>query len=392
MAKGSTVWRILYSAAATMNTITWGIYFSFTRRYIGVELGGGIHALLLITGLEWLYVLFALLAGRFSKRIGERKSVLVGALGAVPFAVSTLLRDPIGLALVLSLTSLTWSITWPLVMNAVFSGVGMKLGRAYSLFTIGTGLGFSVGSSVMGLLYYAGGPTFVFTLCSVLHVATYSIFYVFYPERGGGQESDGGRPEAGLSWVRGLGYVFIAYALLVFCREAYFSVAPVKLSTEISRILPGASEESQYLVFGVLYGGLTAFLSVPVRLAVGFLVDRYDPRVLLTASFALYMMSYWLFILLEGLASVIVWQLPLYPVVDTSINVLLAKSTTGGSRTHALGAGMAFSAIGGLGVLPLIAYPNVDPVSIGTLITAAALCGMVFMARALLSIGRRGRI
>lgn len=101
---------------------------------------------------------------------------------------------------------------------------------------------------------------------------------------------------------------------------------------------------------------------------------------LIATSFALYTASYWLFISLEGIASIFVWQLPLYPVVDTSINVLLAKSSSGDSRTHALGAGLAFSAIGGLGVLPLIAHPHIDPISIGTLITLSALLGLVITA------------
>ncbi|MEM2208128.1 MAG: MFS transporter [Sulfolobales archaeon] len=372
------MWRIFYSIAATLNTITWGVYFSFTRRYIGVDLGGGIHALLLLTGLEWLYVLFALVAARFSRSIGKRNSVLAGALGSVPLAISITLRDPTSLALILSTTSLAWAITWPLVVTAVFSGTNAKFGKVYSLFTIGTGFGYSVGSSIMGLLHYVGGPKLVFAFCSILHVATYTIFYAFYPKS---EDTEPARdPVPKVPWMRNLGCVFTAYTLLVFCREAYYTVAPIKLSMEISRIMSETSVESQYIAFGILYGGLTAFLSIPARLAVGYLVDRYEPWMLIATSFALYTASYWLFISLEGIASIFVWQLPLYPVVDTSINVLLAKSSSGDSRTHALGAGLAFSAIGGLGVLPLIAHPHIDPISIGTLITLSALLGLVITA------------
>lgn len=377
------MWRIFYSVAATIFTVMWGIYFSFTRRYIGVELGGGIPAVLLITGLEWMYVLFAVLAGRFSRSIGKRSCILIGSLGAVPIAASAMIRNPLHLAVVLSLNSLTWSLTWPIVMTAVFAGAKKGFGKAYSLFTVGTGFGFSLGSAVMGLLYYAGGPTIVLFVCSALYAVSYTIFYVFYPESSEvGENVVGGlKPPSTLT----LKYLFAMYALLVFCREAYYSVAPVKLSAEISKIMPEASGGSQYIAFGVLFGGLTAFLTVPMRLAVGFLVDKYDPRLLLGMSFALYTTSYWLFILLEGVASIAVWQLPLYPLVDTSVNVLLAKNSAGDGRTRALGTGLAISAIGGLGVLPLIAYPEVNPFFIGVLIIVAAICGLAMTAQSLLT-------
>ncbi|MEM1623867.1 MAG: MFS transporter [Sulfolobales archaeon] len=369
------MWRIFYSIAATLNTIMWGTYFSFTRRYIGVDLGGGLHSILLLTGLEWLYVLFALVAARFSRSIGKRNSILAGALGSVPLAVSIMVKDPTSLALILSTTSLAWAITWPLVMTAVFSGTSARFGKVYSLFTVGTGFGFSIGSSIMGVLHYAGGPALVFAFCSVLYAVTYAIFYAFYPKIE--DTGDARELEPRASWIRNLGYVIAAYTLLVFCRELYYAVAPIKLSAEISKVMSGATEESQYIAFGILYGGLTAFLSIPVRLAVGYIVDRYDPRILIAASFVLYTVSYWAFILLEGIASIIVWQLPLYPVVDTSVNVLLARSSSGDARTHALGAGLAFSAIGGLGVLPLIANPQIDPASIGILVAITAVLGLV---------------
>ncbi|MCS7099508.1 MAG: MFS transporter [Sulfolobales archaeon] len=382
------MWRVFYSIAATVNTVTWGIYFSFTRRYIGVELEGGIKSILLITGLEWLYAFSALASSRVTKFISRRSGILLGSLGSIPLLVSIFIRDPTGLAAVLSLTSLTWYLTWPLVMSTVFSGAEGRFGRAYSFFTIGMGFGFSVGSLVMGLLYYAGGASLVFAACSILYTSSYIIFFVFYPNSREvlGEESGG----SALLTVRSLVPAIVAYALLVFCREAYYSVAPVILSGEIAKILPDISERSQYVAFGILYGGLTSFLSVPTRILVGYLVDRYDPRSVLLASFILYVSNYWLFISLGGLATIVIWQLPLYPVADTSINVLLAKSSTRDGRTQALGVGLAFSAIGGLGVLPLTAYPDLDPVSVGVVITSVAALGVAILVGAV-SYGMRPR-
>lgn len=377
------MWRAFYSVAATINTVVWGIYFSFTRRYIGIELGGGLRVLLLITGLEWAYVFFAVVADRFSKSVGRRRGILLGSTGAIPLAVSVFIRDPVSLALVLSLTSLSWSITWPLVMTTVFAEAQKKLGKVYSLFTVGTGLGFSLGSFAMGLLYRAGGPSLVLAACSSLCLLSYIVFYSFYPRVGEVSEDVARKPKA--LWTHYLRCVLIAYALLVFCREAYYAVAPVKLDSEISKVFPEISGESQYIAFGILYGGLVSFLSIPSRLLAGFLVDRCGPRLLLATSFILYAASYWFFISSEGIASIAIWQLPLYPLVDTSVNVLLARSSTGDDRARTLGVGLAFSAVGGLGVLPLVAYPGIDPVLVGFLITTAALCGMILVNHELLA-------
>ncbi len=373
------MWRVLYSLAAAVGTVMWGIYFPFTRMYIGVELGGGIRSLLLITGLEWLYVFSAPAAGKLSRRLGERKSILLGALGALPLAVSVLVRDPMVLALTLSLSSLTWSITWPIVMSVVFSGADGRFGRVYGTFTVGTGLGFGLGSSVMGLLYSIGGPAFVLFSCATLHALTYAIYYASYP-RGIRRSKSGDEWRApALLRMRGVGYALAAYSFLVFCREAYYSVAPIKISAEISRVLPEASEGAQYVAFGILYAGITSLLSIPMRLLSGLLADRYEPLSLLIASFPLYMASYWLFVLLEGALSIAVWQLPLYPIVDTSVNVLLARSSGESERARFLGVGLAFSAVGGLAVLPLVAYPGIDLITVGSLITFAALCGLIVL-------------
>jgi len=372
------IWLFFYSIAATMDFVMWGIYFAFTRRYVGVELGGGLQAVLLLTGLEWLYVLFAAAAGKLVRLVGERKLILLGSLGFLPLAVSAFVRDPYIFSLVLSPSSLAWSLSWPAVMSSVFLSAQGRLGRTYSLFTIGTGFGWSIGSFLMGFVHLAGGPRAVLLSCSMLYLIAHLLYYIFFPSTNdvvlGHYRNELEVPQLGR-----LKHVLIAYSLLVFCREAYFSVVPVKLSAEISRLFPEGSVEFYYIAYGIVYGGLTSFLSVPVRLLAGFLVDRCDPRTILKFSLASYVMLYWLFTLTEGLVPILVWQVPLYPIVDTAINVAIAKNSTERFRTHAFGAGLAFSALGGLGVLPLSAYPGIDLFSVGVLITAAGAAGLVVL-------------
>ncbi len=362
--------RLAYSLAAALSTFMWGVYFSFTRRYLAVELAGGVRAVLLITGLEWLYVFFAVLASKLGDVLGGRNLVRLSSLGFLPLLAATLLRDPYTLALVLSLTSLTWSISWPVILSAVFSSPKGGYGWAYSIFTLGTGLGWSAGSIAMGFIHSAGGPALVFTTCSLLYLLSYIIFSEFYPEE---VKLPTRTPRGGLREVHRFWYIFIPYTLLVLSRELYYSIAPVKLSSELTKLLKDSSEGLQYIAFGVAYGGITAVLSAPTRFICGKLADRYSPLLLLATSSFAYLASYWGFVLTEGLLSIAIWQLPLYPLVDTAVNVGLARYTSGSSRTTALGASLAFSALGGLAVLPLTASPKLGPELVGTLITATLI-------------------
>lgn len=371
-------WHLFYSMAATMEFVMWGIYVAFTRRYVGVELGGGIQAILFLTGLEWLYTLFAVVTGRLARLLGERALVLLGSLGFLPLAASAFVENPYLFSLILSLTSLTWSISWPAIVSSVFLAARERFGRAYSLFTIGTGFGWSIGSFIMGFIYLVGGPRAVLLFCSVIYLLSYLLFYLFFPV--GETLLEEYWSELEVSRLGELKYVFIAYSLLVFCREAYFSIVPTKLSVEISRLFPEESVGFHYIVYGIVYGGLTAFLSIPVRLLAGALADRYDPRTILKFSLASYVMLYWVFTSTEGLIPLLVWQIPLYPIADTAINVAIARSSTGRSRTHALGVGLAFGALGGLCVLPLSAYPQIELFSLGALITAVGVIGLAILS------------
>ncbi|MFN3268247.1 MAG: hypothetical protein ACK416_03190, partial [Zestosphaera sp.] len=133
--KDPGIWRLMYSLGAILSSLTWGLYFSFTRRYIGVELGGGLHALMLITGLEWGFTLFAVVTGKLAKSVGDKNLVLLGFTGVVPFLLALSSRDPLILSIILSFSSLSWALSWPSILTTVFSSSGVSPGRAYSYFT-----------------------------------------------------------------------------------------------------------------------------------------------------------------------------------------------------------------------------------------------------------------
>jgi MFS family permease len=378
-------WRLMYSLGAILNTFTWGLYFSFTRRYIGVELGGGLHAIMFITGLEWGLTLFAAIVGKLAKYVGDKNLVLLGITGAIPFLLALTTREPLTLSLILSLSSLSWALSWPSILTAVFSSSRASPGRAYSFFTLGTGIGYSVGSSVMGVFYSLVGPEGVFIILAITYSLTYLIFVMFFPKE----------VERGMSGASNQGWdfraflpVLLALSLTVFSRELLYAIAPTKLSLELEGVLDTSSKWLEYVLFGVIYGGFTALLSIPARVFAGRLADRYNPLRLFSLTTLAYMLVYWGFVKSGGLLTLLIWQIPLYPFLDTAINTYIAKRTSRENMTTGFGITIFFNALGGLMLLPLLANPSLNADFLGYVVTVATTLS-IFLAS--LSYGRAGR-
>lgn len=367
----------MYSLGAVLSSLTWGLYFSFTRRYIGVELSGGLQAIILITGLEWGFTLFAVIAGKLVKHVGDKNLVSLGITGAVPFLLALSTRDPLTLSIILSFSSLSWALSWPSILTTVFSSSGISPGRAYSYFTIGTGIGYSVGSSIMGLFYGVLGPEGLFAIIAVTYFLTYLIFIMFFPKRTARAEFKAGNSDWGL---RKLLVVLLALSLTVFSRELLYAVAPSKLSLELENILGVSFKWVEYLLFGVVYGGFTALLSIPARIVAGRLTDKHNPLKLFSLTTLAYMLVYWALVRSEGLLTLLIWQIPLYPFLDTAINTYIAKQAPKETMTASFGVTIFFNALGGLMLLPLLANPNLDVDFLGYVVTVATTSSILLVS------------
>ncbi|MEM4907026.1 MAG: MFS transporter [Sulfolobales archaeon] len=372
-------WRFTYALGATLNTFTWGLYFSFTRYYLGIELGGGTSALILITGLEWVFTLFAVVSGRLVRRIGGRSVTLLGISGALPLLAGLKVHDPNILAVVLSLASFSWAIAWPSILLAVFSGDNITPGRAYSYFTIGSGVGYSLGSTLMGVFYNFAGSGGVFTTLAAMYVVTFLTFYILYPTRELQQrKTDDYKGE--LDVIHSLLPILVAFSLIVFSRELLYSVGPVKLASEIRKLLPTYSEVVEYTVFGAVFGGITALISVPARIVAGRLSDRFNPLYILASTGVAYLITYWIFVSTEGLIPIIIWQLPLYPFLDVSVNTYIAKYVPKHAMALGFGTVLTFSAIGGLMLLPILMNPEVRADFLGFLVSIAVIIAVTLIS------------
>lgn len=368
----------MYALGAALNTTTWGLYFSFSRRYLSVELGGGTQVILLITGLEWVFTLFAVISGKLVERLGGRYVILLGITGVLPFVAALRVYDPTVLAIMLSFASFSWAISWPSILSTVFSGDSIMPGSAYSYFTIGSGLGYSIGSMIMGPLYSSLSAVGVFTTIIIIYLVTYLIFFIHYPIKESLRRGMEGK-EGSSNTFHTLLLVLVALSLTVFARELLYSVAPIKLTYEVRKVFAPSSELLDYTLFGMFFGGLTALLSVPARVVAGKLSDRYNPLYLLSITSAAYLVTYWLFVTTEGLIPVLVWQLPLYPFLDVSINTYIAKYVPKHTMTLGFGTVLMFSAIGGLLLLPILVSPSITPEFLGLLVTVAVVTSIALI-------------
>ncbi|MEM0026229.1 MAG: MFS transporter [Zestosphaera sp.] len=375
-----STWRMMYSLGAILSSLTWGLYFSFTRRYIGVELGGGLQAIMLITGLEWGFTLFAVVAGKLVKHVGDKNLVLLGISGTIPFLLALSSQEPLTLSIILSFSALSWALSWPSILTTVFSSSSISPGRAYSYFTVGTGVGYSLGSSIMGLFYSIVGPEGLFIIIAVTYFLTYLIFIVFFPKETTQAELKVSESSTSDWGLRRFLIVLLALSLTVFSRELLYVVAPSKLSLELENILDTSSEWLEYLLFGIVYGGFTALLSIPARIAAGRLTDKYNPLTLFSMTTLAYMLVYWALVKSEGLLTLLIWQIPLYPFLDTAINTYIAKQIPKEVMTAGFGVTIFFNALGGLMLLPLLANPGLDTDFLGYVVTIATTLSILLVS------------
>lgn len=377
--KGS--WRLLYPLAIFLTNTTWGLYYVSTRHYLSVELGEGAGIILFIAGLEWLYMLFAIFAGRLSRILGARQLLFLGFLGAVPPIIAIYVKDPYLLSVILSSSSLSWALSWPLIISAIMGYGGDKPGITYSFFTVGSSIGYSIGSICSGILRSIGGIPLALISISALYILSYVIYFKLYPssEYNAKRGSVYGNKLGTSENIYPLIYILASYSLIVLSRELLYSIAPYRIDAEIARVFPEINDTSRYILFGIFFGGLTSILSAPARILAGILSDRYNPIYILMVICIGYLFIYWLFAMGEGIFVLLVWQIPLYPFLDVSINTYIARHYHGETRISGLGGVLLSSSIGGLLQLLIFVTLNPDIRSIGYAISISIAISLALL-------------
>ncbi|HID80423.1 MAG TPA: MFS transporter [Ignisphaera sp.] len=368
------LWLKIYIAASFIHSAAWGLYFAFTRFYIVNELGGGYTALLLLTGAEWGLPALSIIWGALADRCDRRRFVLLGATGACAFIISTYVTDPIPFVIVLSYASLAWGLAWPSVLAPILSS-SESVGYRYGLFTIGSAIGWSIGSSAMGFIYNHLGPCGVLYSIALLYAASYLLYTLFFPRSYAQLQSAGTYSKAFLRIVMRILLLLIAIALTTFGIEVSFNVMAVKLRSEISEVFSHIDREANTILFGILYGGLTAILSIPARIIAGKIVDRWDPLWLFITVNVIYAMYIMGLALSHGVVTIILWQIPLYPFYDVSVYTATSRYASTELKAGIAGATLAAQSVGGL-IVALVG-PVIDVMGVGFAMFIAYLATII---------------
>jgi len=365
--------RFAYSIAHTINLTGWGLFFAFSTRYIAVELGGGTESVYLFTGANWVFTLLAVFSSPIATLLGEKRAILLGLLIVPLLLASVFSRDPFIVAIVLSTTSFPWAITWPIILKVVFSRSTRSLGREYGVFTMGSGVGFLIGSLITGLLYAVGGLWLVYTVMAVLIAISYIIYYVYYTSS---SEEHSYSLSSGL--IKLLKYILIVLCLVVLSRELLYAHAPIKINSELEALAPGYSEWLYYLLYGVVFSGGTV-ISPLARILAGKFVDKYGSTRTLILAITGYIALYWSFTKTSGITPLLLWQIPLYSFFDTALNTHIAKLLPRTLHIQGFALATTFMAIGGSLVTLLLVLGLVDVDLTGLVVTSACLASILLV-------------
>lgn len=332
-------WFKLYVVASFLHVMAWGMYFAISRFYIVDNLGGGYAALMILAAVEWGAPATSILWSRLVDVVGREKLVLLGASGAMAFALMAFVREPQSFIALAAYASLAWGAAYPVILTPVLGS--SSPGRSYSLFSIGNTLGWAAGSLAMGVIEGVSSPKIVFLASSALYGAAYALFYTLLPRDTKSFRSTVDEVSKSFSESP---YLFAAVVLATMGIELGFNIFAVKLRHVVEEL---AKPFEANLVYGLLYGFTPSLLSIPTRVLAGRLADCRDPSLLLLSAEVAYIAYFVALYTSSGVATMIVWQLPIYPFYDVGLYATVARSSPNYVKPRAIGATLTAQSVGG---------------------------------------------
>lgn len=367
---------IAYSVVSTLEMLGWGIYLAFFARYLSVVLMGGSEAVIVFTSLNWGFTLLSVLVSRLLCTLGERGVILLGLLCSLPPFIVILSDNPFLIAAIAPLSALPWGLMWSVVVKSVFYSSRGSAGWGYGLFTAGRGVGAFVGSVLTGPLYALGGVQLIVTAIALILVLSVLGYYGLHIEV---QHADCSKNSPSVSAVVSkLWNFYVSLTLVVYARELLYAMAPPKLDSDIKLVFSELPDWAEYAVFGALFSG-GALISPLARLLAGKLVDQKGTLVVYAYTVASYALVYWAFMKTTGLFPIIVWQIPLFPFLDTSIHAHIAKNLDMVEVPVGVAASLTFTAIGGLLVLLALAPGRASVDLAGATVTASCAISILLV-------------
>ncbi|HIQ24071.1 MAG TPA: hypothetical protein EYH50_03385 [Pyrodictium delaneyi] len=283
---------------------SWSTYYVLTRKLYN----DNPEFLVMLAAAETLPTAAGVLGAILAEKRGYHAALALGVLEGLFLAmVGVFIDQPMMMWASALLASLFWSTSGPQILGytmTLSSGSGTVLGIVLA----GSTLGWSIGGALAPIVSDAIGPGRVILIAGASTMIVYLTLILFFNNLKPDKE------ERGRRWIP-LILATVLLASLVFTgTEIIGSLYMAKLSIE-------AGSSTGYAAANAA----TGLIATVTRPAVGSIVDRAGEGLVLTAGLAAYTVYTMLLSSLHGLAFILVWLLPVYPFVDTSLYKLAAR-------------------------------------------------------------------
>ncbi|OWJ54812.1 MFS transporter [Pyrodictium delaneyi] len=295
---------LLLAALQALHVSSWSAYYALTRKLYN----DNPEFLVMLAAAETLPTAVGMFGALLAEKRGYHAALALGILEGLFLAmVGVFIDQPLMLWLSALLASLFWSTSGPQILGYTMTLAGGS-GTVLGLVLAGSTLGWSIGGALAPLLSDIIGASHVMIISGIITMTMYLALILLSDNLKPGKERT--------NWkrTRFIAAIALLSSLVFTGTEIIGSLYMAKLSVETGSSAGYAAANAA-----------TGLVAAAVRPAAGSIIDRVGENFVLAAGLAAYTVYIALLSSLHGLAFVLVWLVPIYPFVDTSLYKLAAR-------------------------------------------------------------------
>ncbi len=337
-------WKTGFYTYFLFVNIGFGMYLTISRDTIHSLLGYDYSFMSLVVAAENIPLLFSVIGGGLGDVIGRRHLVLVGSVSAIPLLLIPFL--PLNLLpLMASLYVLFWSLAQPSITGALLHATSSS-GVQYSIYAVFGTIGWGIGGPLAGVLIRIYGGTASWVTASIITLTGFLVAYLLFPPQATGGSAS---PSDLLRALRLVYPYFLANVLAMSGFLLFYGNYSLVLRGRISD--PG--------LYGLIYTFIPSIIGIITRPLIGVASERIEPLRIALAGILTYIVVTTGLYYSSGLLMVILWAVPVYPLVDQGFMLTYSRRLPSSLQAFASGLwGTAFS-MGGI----LVLLAGVSPTS-----------------------------
>ncbi len=334
--RGVRLWHVGFYTYFFLVNISFGMYLTISRDMVKSLLGYEYSFMTLLVASENLPLMFSILGGGLGDVIGRRSTFLIGFLSTIPLILIGYLPIQL-LPLMAGLYMFFWSLAQPSVTGALLHATSSS-GIHYSIFAMFGTIGWGIGGPLAGIIIGGYDWRIAWIVTGLINIAGYIIAYLLFPKHvvGGGVE-----PRELFYALRHVYLYVVASILCVSGFLLFFGNYALILRSRIG----------DPSLFGLFYTFIPAIMGLISRPILGYASERIDPRLLALLGSLLYIFVITGLYLSTGIMMLILWALPIYPLIDQGFMLTFSRRLRGELQSFASGLWWSSFSLGGVIVL-----------------------------------------